>query len=74
MGHIQRKHLDELVPVPSGVRLKQLNHALGPLWERALIAEQETLTLANLRDNLLPKLMSGQLTVKQAESLVEDVT
>lgn len=74
MGHIQRKHLDEPVPVPTGGRLKQLDATLGPLWDRALVAEQENLVLANLRDTLLPKLMSGQLTVKQAETLAEDVT
>ncbi|MBS2966348.1 restriction endonuclease subunit S [Actinocrinis puniceicyclus] len=35
---------------------------------------QEVVSLTALRDTLLPKLMSGQLTVKQAESVVEDVT
>ena len=40
---------------------------------RSSIARQESATLATLRDTLLPKLMSGQLTVKQAETLAEDV-
>lgn len=32
----------------------------------------ENETLAELRDTLLPKLMSGQLRIKDAERLVED--
>ncbi|WP_055715129.1 hypothetical protein [Streptomyces torulosus] len=74
MGHIQRKHLDEVVPVPDRDVLRILNAEIGPLWDRALLAEQENLTLANLRDTLLPQLMSGRLHVKDAEKIVEDHT
>ncbi|MFD8262062.1 restriction endonuclease subunit S [Streptomyces griseoluteus] len=74
MGHIQRKHLDEVVPVPDRDVLRILNAEIGPLWDRALLAEQENLTLANLRDTLLPQLMSGRLRVKDAEKIVEDHT
>ncbi|MEU3241777.1 restriction endonuclease subunit S [Streptomyces sp. NPDC006875] len=72
MGHIQRKHLDEPVLVPTSEALTSLDTRIGPLWERALLAEQETLSLANLRDILLPQLMSGRLRVKDAEKIVED--
>ncbi|WP_082166810.1 restriction endonuclease subunit S [Nocardiopsis sp. RV163] len=72
MGHIQRRHLDETVPVPSLETISQLSSSLGPLWNRALVAEQEGLTLAELRDTLLPQLMSGKLRVKDAEKIVED--
>jgi type I restriction enzyme S subunit len=74
MGHIQRKHLDEVVPVPDRDVLRILNAEIGPLWDRALLTEQENLTLANLRDTLLPQLMSGRLRVKDAEKIVEDHT
>ncbi|WP_236706051.1 restriction endonuclease subunit S [Frankia sp. ACN1ag] len=74
MGHIQRKHLDEPVLVPSGDEIPALDRRLRPLWERALVAEQEALTLAELRDALLPKLMSGEVRVRDAEKIVEDVT
>ncbi|MFJ3615423.1 restriction endonuclease subunit S [Streptomyces hydrogenans] len=72
MGHIQRKHLDEPVPVPAQEALSSLNAQIAPLWERALLAEQENLALAALRDALLPQLMSGRLRVRDAEKIVED--
>ncbi|MDX2544176.1 restriction endonuclease subunit S [Streptomyces sp. WI04-05B] len=71
MGHIQRKHLDEAVPVPDHEVLQMLHAEIGPLWDRALLAEQENLALATLRDALLPQLISGRLRVKDAEKIVE---
>ena len=72
MGHIQRRHLDKPVPVPTTELLAQLDAKLGPLWERALAAEQESLALAALRNALLPQLMSGLLRVRDAEHIVEN--
>lgn len=72
MGHIQRRHLDLLVKVPCRVRWDVLDQSLRPLWTRALRAERESLVLAELRDVLLPKLISGELRVKDAERLVSD--
>ncbi|MGA5264560.1 restriction endonuclease subunit S [Streptomyces griseoincarnatus] len=74
MGHIQRKHLDEPVIVPESQELVSLDSQIAPLWERALLAERESLDLATLRDTLLPQLMSGRLRVKDAEKIVEDAT
>ncbi len=72
MGHIQRRHLDELVKVPSHAAVKQNDEAMAALWARALAAEQESLTLAEVRDGLLPGLMSGRIRVKDAERAVEE--
>jgi type I restriction enzyme S subunit len=74
MGHIQRKHLDEPVIVPESQELVSLDSQIAPLWERALLAERESLDIATLRDTLLPQLMSGRLRVKDAEKIVEDAT
>lgn len=74
MGHIQRRHLDETVEVPTQDQIPRLDTKLGALWDRALSAEQESLKLAELRDMLLPKLMSGEIRVRDAEKVVEDVT
>jgi type I restriction enzyme, S subunit len=53
---------------------KDLCAALGkevaPLFEKIRINEDEAATLAKTRDLLLPKLMSGELTVKDADTLV----
>ena len=44
----------------------------GQIWT-ALAVILESRTLAALRDALLPKLLSGELRVKEAEKLVDDV-
>ena len=74
MGHIQRHHLDAVVNVPSQGEIRRLDAELVPLWDRALSAEQESLKLAELRDMLLPRLMSGEIRVRDAEKVIEDVT
>jgi type I restriction enzyme S subunit len=74
MGHIQRHHLDAPVAVPVESCLAVLDAELGPLWQRALAAEQESLKLIELRDTLLPKLMSGEVRVRDAEKVVGEVT
>lgn len=42
------------------------------LVDRAMQARNESRALANLRDTLLPQLMSGKLRVRDAEKIVED--
>jgi type I restriction enzyme S subunit len=45
-----------------------------PLHARIVSNERESRTLAALRDALLPKLISGELRVKQAERFIEATT
>lgn len=73
MGHIQRKHLDELVEVPSHESRQRVELLMSELWGVMLNTERENLTLTQLRDTLLPQLMSGKLRVKDAETAVEEV-
>lgn len=73
MGHIQRKHLDEPVLVPTKISQQKIALGMESLWETALITERENQTLATLRDTLLPQFISGKLHVKDAEALVESV-
>ncbi len=70
MGHIQRQHLEVPVPCVDPATLAGIDAQCGPLWQRALAAERETLRLADLRNALLPPLMSGKLRVRDAEALV----
>jgi type I restriction enzyme S subunit len=72
MGHIQRHHLsDAKLAVPPGPLLRAMSGQLEPtvevLWKR----DVESNTLAVLRDALLPKLVSGELRVRDAERLIE---
>lgn len=73
MGHIQRRHLDQVVAIPSGTSIAQHDAALSALWSRALAAEVESLALSRIRDELLPLLMSGKVRVKDAEKIVEEL-
>lgn len=66
MGHIKRSDLDANVEIP--VRIREADLQLGgSLWDTAVSFEKENLTLAKTRDELLPLLMSGKITVKEAE-------
>ena len=43
-----------------------------PMRERSAVAEEECRAVASLRDALIPKLISGELRVKEAERLVAE--
>ncbi|WP_201615071.1 restriction endonuclease subunit S [Gulosibacter hominis] len=71
MGHIKREHLDFKVRWP---RLTGGQQALGAsVWRRALQAEVENEVLARTRDELLPLLMNGTITVREAEDRTKEV-
>lgn len=75
MGHIRRHHLNEaLVAVPPQDELLSYGEVLSPMMDRAILAEEENSTLAALRDTLLPKLISGEIRVPEAEEAVEAVS
>jgi type I restriction enzyme S subunit len=72
MGHIQRHHLsDAKIAMPPAATLSAMDRLVTPifegLWKRAV----ESRTLATLRDALLPKLISGELLVKDAERILQ---
>ncbi len=75
MGHIQRQHLSQaLVVVPDGKVLEAADRVLGPILQRIIANSLESRTLAELRDTLLPRLLSGELRVPGAAPLVEALT
>jgi type I restriction enzyme, S subunit len=72
MGHIQRKHLsDAKLAVPSSETLDLMDNSFRPLIENIWRRAVQSCTLASLRDTLLPKLISGELRIKDAERFVE---
>lgn len=73
MGHIQRRHLDELVTVPTADEVRRMDGLMTRLWDRALAAEVERLALESTRDELLPLLMSGKVRVKDAQKTAEGI-
>jgi type I restriction enzyme S subunit len=67
MGHIQRKHLsDAKVLVPSNSLLKKFTETFECIIEELISSRLESRKLMNLRDTLLPKLISGELEVSEA--------
>ena len=50
-----------------------LHRAVAPLYSRIDANHEESGTLAELRDTLLPKLLSGEIRVGEAEKLAEEV-
>ena len=74
MGHIQRKHLSEaLVVVPPVEVLEWMNEIFSPILSRQIQGRLESRTLSSLRDALLPRLISGELRVPDAEKMLEEV-
>ncbi len=67
MGHIQRHHLSEaMVPVPPNPLLAAATRVIEPLMQHAVANSVQNRTLAAIRDALLPKLISGELRVREA--------
>ncbi len=56
--------------VPESRVLQRFVHAVRPIHQRIVSALREIETLAALRDTLLPKLISGELRVPDAERIV----
>lgn len=75
MGHIKRSHLSETRVALPGQRsiIDAADALVAPLWAMWLNNDQESQTLTELRDLLLPKLLSGELRIPEAEDLVKDI-
>ncbi|MEY4482125.1 MAG: hypothetical protein RIQ84_1287 [Pseudomonadota bacterium] len=62
------------VVIPPAQVLDKFNQVVGNLIEKILANFEEAKTLTNLRDTLLPRLISGQLRIADAEAELEKVT
>ena len=73
MGHIRRHHLTEALCVaPPNDVITRFSETFSCLLEQRVANELSSRTLAALRDTLLPKLISGELRVKQQETKRSD--
>jgi len=63
------------IPViaPPACVMDAFDHVARSLYDRIVSNERESRTLAALRDTLLPKLISGELGVKNAEEFLKEV-
>ncbi|MDU5643467.1 MAG: restriction endonuclease subunit S [Pseudomonas aeruginosa] len=58
--------------VPSAAVLEAFADIADPLFERLVKNERQAQTLTQLRDTLLPRLISGQLRLPEAQALLND--
>lgn len=66
MGHIKRGHLSQAeFASPSEPLLHAVGRTMKPIFDKVHTNDRESLRLAATRDALLPKLMSGELTLAQ---------
>ena len=72
MGHIKRQHLEEaFCLVPDDRLIAKIGESIAHLMDKALNSRLENIELAQLRDTLLPKLLSGELQLPDAEAAVD---
>lgn len=70
-GHIP-DFMDTQLCFPSVQLAKSLDQLVTPLFHRIEIANREIGILSELRDTLLPKLISGELRIPDAEKFLEE--
>lgn len=64
MGHIKRKDLQQhLIVIPANQLLKKLSETMNPLYSLSKSISINQKHITSIRDALLPKLMSGELSV-----------
>jgi len=61
------------VMLPGSRALSAFGDRVGALTEMQINLEDENANLVTLRDTLLPKLMSGEIRVPEAEDILEEV-
>jgi len=64
MGHIKRKDLSSsMVLVSTDAELQLMDKQVSPLIDKLILNNKQIRTLEQMRDTLLPKLMSGEVKV-----------
>ena len=73
LGHVTVKDLKEMqIALPQLDLFQSALQILEVMHERVFLGEQENLCLSELRDTLLPKLISGELRIPDAEKFLEE--
>jgi len=70
--NLNKTQFSKLPVLLPSIQLMMRYHKMAePLFQTILLNEEQNLTLAAIRDSLLPKLLSGEIRVKEAEKYVE---
>ena len=68
MGHIKRTELEKAnVIIPSQEKLSEIDNILSPIIDGIITHRVEMRRLAQLRDSILPELMSGGLKINEID-------
>ncbi len=59
------------VAVPDAEQVRQLTNIMKPLLESSAVARRESSVLERVRDALLPKLLSGEVQVRDTEAIAQ---
>ncbi len=66
MGHIKREELAKAkVLIPSEKDYNRISSIMQPIYDLIIANRIQNRELSNIRDNLLPKLMSGELDISE---------
>ncbi|HFQ4859094.1 TPA: restriction endonuclease subunit S [Vibrio vulnificus] len=63
---------EKIAEIPDEI-LNAFNHVVNPLFDKMSVNAFQNSTLSKLRDRLLPKLISGQITVGEAQKELAEV-
>lgn len=71
MGHIQRKHLTQSVlKLPDTQKIKEYDIRMSGMVDKIISNNSQIKQLEQLRDTLLPKLMSGEVRVQDIKTTI----
>ena len=75
LGHVTVGNLKEMrvVRPPEDISLAW-SRLVDPVVERAFETQRQSLLLEDIRDSLLPRLISGKLRIPEAEALIDEVS
>ena len=63
---------DQKISVPSEAALMRFGELVAPMVSKIFNNAKSCQTLATLRDTLLPRLISGQLRLPEADAMLEE--
>jgi type I restriction enzyme S subunit len=69
--HLGKSDIDQFrVVVPSDEVVTNFERLCQPLYDKLVASKHQSRTLAQLRDTLLPKLISGELRIKDVDNFI----
>jgi type I restriction enzyme S subunit len=76
ISNFQTKYFleNELVVMPSEAVLRQFHKTIKPIVDKISLNGSQINSLSKIRDKLLPRLISGNITIQKAEELLEEAS